>query len=83
MSKEGFNSATMIRAGTLRKAGFPIPEHIPDCAWTYREELNMDCTAWSEDADKGILTADVSLDCGSFHWVESKVTTLPTKVKCD
>jgi len=85
MTEKEFNPATMITAGTLRGAGFPIPENIPDCAWTYREQLEVDCTDASCEgcAQEGIMRMDVSLKCGAFHWVEAKVTSIPMEVDCD
>lgn len=84
MTKEvEFNPATMIQAGTLRAAGFPIPENIPDCAWTYREELELNCNEVGGHYENGMLHMNVSVKCGAFHWVEAKVTSIPMKVKCE
>lgn len=80
---EKFDPVTMIHAGALRAAGFPIPENIPDCAWTYRDELNLNCMDAVSDEENGIVSVDVSIQCGAFHWVEGKVTSLPMKVDCD
>lgn len=69
-----YDERTCVTAGQLRAQGWPLPSHIPGCAWIPRGSMRL-AAVLPEALDGDTLHATMEVEfLVPFRWVDATVT---------